>query len=318
MRLSIIIPSYNVEEYLPQCFDSILSQNCDDVEVICINDGSTDSTSAIMSRLGQTYANVVVVNQDNAGMSASRNKGLDMAKGEYVMFVDSDDWLEPESLKALLANVSGEDVVEFQCRKFYEEQSRYSEPESHDWNRTSTGWDYFNQTRLVSRDIHFVCIWQRLYRRDFLLMNNLRFEESVRRAEDDLFTTMVMWHAQSVKTCPVLVYNYRVRSNSITTTVSIDRWYDSIRVQEILADFFVDKVEADMSVMYRVLASNYINWFSRKTIALYGNQDVMLRNRINWNYFKTVAVTKRHKRLYRLIWISPTLYRKYESIVSKS
>lgn len=317
MRLSIIIPSYNVEEYLPKCFDSILSQNCDDVEVICINDGSTDSTSAILSRLGQTYANVVVVNQDNAGMSASRNKGLDIAKGEYVMFVDSDDWLEPESLNVLLATVSGEDVVEFQCRKFYEEQSRYSEPESHDLNRISTGWNYFNQTRLEPRDIHFVCIWQRLYRRDFLLMNNLRFEESVRRAEDDLFTTMVMWHAQSVKTCPVLVYNYRVRPNSITTTVSIDRWYDSIKVQELLEDFFIDKVGADMSVIYRVLASNYINWFSRKTTALYGNQDAMLRKRINWDSFKRVAVTKRHKRLYRLIRISPKLYRKYESIVSK-
>lgn len=317
MNLSIIIPAYNVADYLPKCLDSILSQNCDDVEVICINDGSTDNTGCILSELESTYTNVVAVNQANAGMSASRNKGLDIAKGEYVMFVDSDDWLEPESLNVLLATVSGEDVVEFQCRKFYEEQSRYSESEEHDWNRTSTGWDYFNQTRLVSRDIHFVCIWQRLYRREFLLKNNLRFEESVRRAEDDLFTTMVMWHAQSVKTCPVLVYNYRVRSNSITTTVSIDRWYDSIRVQEILADFFVDKVEADMSVMYRVLASNYINWFSRKTIALYGNQDVMLRNRINWNYFKTVAVTKRHKRLYRLIFISPKLYRTYEKVVDR-
>lgn len=317
MNLSIIIPAYNVADYLPKCLDSILSQNCDDVEVICVNDGSTDATGLILSRLEEAYDNVVVVNQDNAGMSASRNKGLDMAKGEYVMFVDSDDWLEPESLKALLANVSGEDVVEFQCRKFYEDQSRYSVPEAHDWNRTSTGWDYFNQTRLVSRDIHFVCIWQRLYRREFLLKNNLRFEESVRRAEDDLFTTMVMWHAQSVKTCPILVYNYRVRPNSITTTVSIDRWYDSIKVQELLEDFFIDKVGADMSVIYRVMASNYINWFSRKTTALYGNQDAMLRKRINWDSFKRVAVTKRHKRLYRLIRISPKLYRKYESIVSK-
>lgn len=317
-KLSIIIPAYNVEQFLPQCLDSIFAQTFGDYEVICINDGSTDATSCILTDYACRYDNLQVITQGNRGMSASRNKGLDIAKGEYVMFVDSDDWLEPNSLTSLLSVASGEDVIQFQCRKFYEDQALFSMTEVCDCNQTCTGWDYFNRTRLVPKDIHFVCIWQRLYRREFLLKNNLRFEESVRRAEDDLFTTMVMWYAKSVKVCPILVYNYLVRPNSITTTISIERWKDSLRVQDLLLDFFVGKEYGDMRVMYQVLASNYITCFSSNILKLYGNQDKFLNGWVNWTFFRSILVTKRHKRLYRLIKISPSLYRFYEKLVSRS
>lgn len=146
------------------------------------------------------------------------------------------------------------------------------------------------------------------------MQNQLFFNEEVRRAEDDLFTTMAMWHAASVKVLPDRVYVYRVRPNSITTTVSFDRWLDSVKVQCLLADFFVGRENVDKSAIYPILASNYINWFSRKTVVLYGNQDNLLLDNLCWNQFKSVSITRRHRMLYRLIRISPKLFRFYERL----
>lgn len=315
MKLSIIIPAFNVEKYLPKCLDSILQQGCTDFEVVVVNDGSTDGTRVLLDQYAAKYGNLKVITQANAGMSIARNRGLDEAQGEYVMFVDSDDWLFEDSLTQLAQELQGEDVVCFGAQKYIESSTAYIPNNRPINNETVSGWEYFNKQRLLPTEIHFVCIWQRAYRRDFLFANNLFFVEDIRRAEDDLFSTMVMYHAQMLKTIPLDVYVYRVRDNSITTTVNVDRWYDSLKAQEMLVNFFVPKLDVDKSVIYRVLASNYINWFSIRTLQLYGNHDRELCNRINWNDFKQVCIAKRHKRLYAIIRISPALFRFYERIV---
>lgn len=317
-KLSIIIPAYNVEAFLPQCLDSIFSQDYTDYEILCVDDGSTDGTSQLLERYASERPELRVLIQPNQGMSTARNMGLKEAKGDYVLFVDSDDWLCDGALAMLSGSLAGEDVVCFNAKKYLEKTGEFNDNILLSVDGVVKGWDYFNKTRLIPSEIHFVCIWQRAYRRAFLESNNLCFAEGIRRAEDDLFTTMVMYHAQMLKVVDDCVYVYRVRDNSITTTIDIDRWYDSLKVQEMLADFFVPLKGMDKSAIYRVLASNYINQFSTKTKALYGDHDKELRERIRWDYFKDVCVTPRHKRLYRLIRISPKLFRFYESLISKN
>lgn len=316
-KLSVIIPAYNVEAFLPQCLDSIFSQDYSDFEVICVNDGSTDRTLNLLEEYAAEQPKLRVFSQQNKGMSAARNHGLEMAEGEYVMFVDSDDWLCNGALDKLVTVLKGEDVVCFNAKKFIEQTGEYQENKLPADDGVVTGWEYFNKNRLTSTAIHFVCIWQRAYRRSFLESQGLRFEETVKRAEDDLFTTMVMYHAQTVKAVDECMYIYRIRPQSITTTVNIDRWYDSIRVQEMLADFFIPKNDVDKTAIYQVLASNYINYFSRKTKSLYGNRDCELKQRINWDYFKETCITARHRRLFQMIRISPILFRWYERMGSK-
>ena len=310
--LSIIIPAYNVEQFLPQCLDSVFNQDCSDFEVICINDGSTDGTQDILEHYAANHANLKVLSHPNQGMSASRNRGLEVAKGEYVLFVDADDWLCDGALARLSAKLNGEDVVCFNAKKYIEQTREYQDNKLPAVDGIVSGWKYFNQTRLTPTTIHFVCIWQRAYRRAFLEEHQLCFEETVRRAEDDLFTTMVMYHAETVKVMDECLYVYRVRPQSITTTASVDRWYDSLRVQVMLADFFVHKRNIDKTAIYQVLASNYINCFSKNTKSSYGNRDRELKRRINWDWFKETCITKRHKRLYRLIRIHPSVFRLYE------
>ncbi len=308
MKLSIIIPAYNAEAYLPQCLDSILAQEHSGCEVIVVDDGSTDGTAALLER----YPDVKVVHQENRGMSTARNRGLDEARGEYILFVDSDDLLTDGSLTTLVAELSGEDIIAFNAKKLHDatgEQTYHPtirEPE------TTDGWTYFCRHRLEATDIHFVCIWQRAYRRQFLIDNNLRFADGILRAEDDLFTTQAMLAAKTLRTITPCLYIYRIRANSITTTVDRRRFDDSLRVQRLLADLFIPLQGVDKKVIYRVLASNYINLFSRKTKNLYGNIDREMKRWVDWRQFRTVCLTPRHRRLYHLIRIHPSLFRFYE------
>jgi len=297
MKLSIIIPAYNAEAYLPQCLDSILAQKHQGCEVIVVDDGCTDGTVALLER----YPDVKVVHQENHGMSTARNRGLDEARGEYILFVDSDDLLTDGALATLVAEFSGEDIIAFNARKLHDatgEQTYHPtirEPE------TTDGWSYFCRHRLEATDIHFVCIWQRAYRRRFLVDNNLRFADGLRRAEDDLFTTQAMLHAKSVKTIADCLYTYRVRRGSITRTADPALEADSRRAHHMLEELFLPMNDIDKRALYQVLASNYITRLVKG--------DTLSPD--EWHRFRLECVTPRHRRLYRLTRLHPTLLRIY-------
>lgn len=310
-RISIIIPAYNAEAYLQRCLDSIVSQDFADCEVIVINDGSTDGTESLLER----YPRVKVITQTNHGMATARNRGLDAATGDYVLFVDSDDRLCPNALATLAPHLGGEDIIGFGTRVFNEATETYTDNPIAA-AASMAGWDYFNLHRLTPTPVHFVCIWQRAYRRKFLNEKSLRFVDGLRRAEDDLFTTMAMLHAGSVKTISDCLYTYHVRANSITRSANPALRDDAHRAQQMLVDCFIPLQGIDKSVIYRVLASNYIGYFSREAKALYGNRDRELARSIDWYQFRTVCITPRHRRLYRLARIHPALIRLYQSLIS--
>lgn len=99
IKVSIVIPVYNVESYLEECMESVINQSLDDIEIICINDGSTDSSLKILERYESKYNNIIVINQENKGLSASRNIGIRKARGKYIYFLDSDDFINIKSME---------------------------------------------------------------------------------------------------------------------------------------------------------------------------------------------------------------------------
>lgn len=305
-RFTIIIPAYNAEAYLPRCLDSIFSQKYRNYEVIVIDDGSTDGTSQILFEFAMVHPNLHVITTTNQGMASARNRGLEVAQGEYVLFVDSDDRLCPDALEILAQQLFGEDIVGFGTRVFREDDSTYTNNliES---TPIMKGWEYYNTHRLKATPVHFVCVWQRAYRRAFLEENGLRFVDGLRRAEDDLFTTMVMLHAQSVKTIVNVLYTYHVRKGSITRSNNPALKADSLRVQQILADTFIPMQGIDKTAIYQVLASNYINHLLHKGNSLSPDE---------WEQFRLVSVTTRHRRLYRFAKINPSFLRLYNCICS--
>ena len=297
MKLSIIIPAYNAEAYLPQCLDSILAQKHQGCEVIVVDDGSTDGTAALLER----YPDVKVVHQENHGMSTARNRGLDEARGEYILFVDSDDLLTDGALATLVAEFGGEDIIAFNARKLHDATGEQTYRPTIREPETTDGWTYFCRHRLEAMDIHFVCIWQRAYRRQFLIDNNLRFADGLRRAEDDLFTTQAMLRAKSVRTITDCLYTYRVRQGSITRSANPSLEADSLRVHRMLEELFLPMEKKDKRALYQVLASNYITRLAKG--------DTLSPD--EWHRFRQECVTPRHRRLYRLTRLHPTLLRIY-------
>ena len=309
MFISLIIPVYNVEQYLPDCLNSVVAQTNSDYEVICVNDGSTDGSLTILEEFQNRYNQITVITQQNKGLSGARNAGILAAKGDYLFFLDSDDWIEPNTLEILAQKQRGEDLVCFNGRRVFEDGST-EEPDNEIEELNLNGWEYYCKYALVRRKFHFVCSVLRLYRREYLLKNKLFFEEGIYH-EDNLFTPLACYYAQTVKVIPDCLYVYRIRKGSITQSVNVQRLYDMITVANKLSDFFIPISDIDKNNLYREIAGEYFGAFMPEKRKLYGDKDLAIKRIINWNNFKTVSIYARHRRIYIFLSIHSALFRTY-------
>jgi len=309
MFFSIIIPVYNVEQYLQDCLTSVVAQTNSDCEVICVNDGSTDGSLTILKEFQNRYNQITVITQQNKGLSGARNAGILAAKGDYLFFLDSDDWIEPNTLEILAQKQRGEDLVCFNGRRVFEDGST-EEPDNEIEELNLNGWEYYCKYALVRRKFHFVCSVLRLYRREYLLKNKLFFEEGIYH-EDNLFTPLACYYAQTVKVIPDCLYVYRIRKGSITQSVNVQRLYDMITVANKLSDFFIPISDIDKNNLYREIAGEYFGAFMPEKRKLYGDKDLAIKRIINWNNFKTVSIYARHRRIYIFLSIHSALFRTY-------
>lgn len=306
MKFSIIIPIFNVAQYLPKCLDSVLAQTCADFEAVCVNDGSTDNSLEILEEYQEKDPRIKVVSQANGGLSAARNVGLLHAQGDYVFFLDSDDWIEPDALKILSEKLSDEDMVCFSGRRYLEAENKYEEPDKMKSESDISGWEYYQKHALESRKFAFVCVVLRLYRRQFLQEYDLKFTEGIYH-EDNMFTPVVCYYAKKVKVIPDCLYDYRVRGNSIMTTRSIKHNKDILYIANTLSEFFVSKSDVEKTVVYRALTQHYQSVFKDTK----PEDDKVLLPMVNWELYKTVSRTKmRHRMLYLALKVSPKVFRK--------
>ena len=298
MRFSIIIPVYNVVGYLRECLESVLHQTFQEWEAICVNDGSTDDSLIILKEYAAKDSRFKVVSQTNGGLSAARNTGLGNATGEYVLFLDSDDWLESnilENLDTHLRTPNSElrtlDMLCFSGRRYIEEVKQFNPADTLAEMTYATGMDYYNDNALLPRDFAFVCVVLRAYRRAFLEENGLRFKEGIYH-EDNMFTPVACYHAGRVKQIPDSLYNYRVRSNSITDSHQTKRLQDMMNIANDLSSFFIPKTGFDKTVVYRAITHHYQVVFLNAPKA----ERMELRKLCDWKLYRTVSRTKlRHK-----------------------
>lgn len=235
MKLSIIIPAYNVEKYVGRCLYSVLSQdiNLGDYEVIVINDGSTDATlSTIENVIIGFEGDVKVYSQQNAGLSRTRNKGLSLAKGEYVWFVDADDWIEKNCLSHIFLYLDGRiDVLQLQFRYTYDDSSKNINAPLINFTQGISGRSLIKELMLPA-PVQF-CI----YRRNFLVENQLSFYPDIYHEDLD-FKPKVLFCAKSCSVMGQVVYNYYQRSEgSITGAFKKKNFEDLLFVANDLLDF---------------------------------------------------------------------------------
>ena len=231
--ISVIVPVYNVEEYLEECLESIRQQTFTDIEVILVNDGSTDSSKEICERFCQADNRFKLINQENQGQSVARNRGVKESVGQFIMFVDSDDVINTNVLEVLLPYMKTDvDIVE--CRMTRKKEEFFL-------NKTSTIVFEGNSKEAILNCIAFkevkYCAFKKLYRRE--IVEKIPFLEGY--IYEDVFTGInYLKHIQKIVVIDYIGYYYRVRPNSTMTKSFNEKDLDIFKVGNKLIDSFKD------------------------------------------------------------------------------
>lgn len=246
-KVSVVIPIYNVEKYLEECVESVRNQTLPGIEIILVNDGSTDKSSAIAEKYADEYENVKYVSQKNAGLSAARNTGLYNAAGDYVYFLDSDDYIVQDGLETVYQKAVEQnlDLVLFDGESFYDEGNtrrpnmQYDYQKHFEYPEVYTGEDLFALT-LPQEDFRTqVCL--QLVRRQTLLDLGLTFPVGILH-EDQFYTFALMLQCERVMIVRKTVYRRRFRTGSImmeTKTVrNFEGFYQTVKA---MFDFYERK-----------------------------------------------------------------------------
>lgn len=234
-KLSIIIPVYNVEQYLKQSLDSVVGQFEDVIEIILINDGSTDKSIDICKTYVDRYKNIVLINQDNQGLSCARNCGIKKASGEYVLFLDSDDFLKEGCLGDILNNISS-GKLDFYLGRAYKCDNDGNILELCQTDYTEEKYSCPSQLlyNLHQKSSFWFAAWLLIINREFMLKNNLFFKQGIYH-EDELWVPSVFVKANNLGIINDGFYCYRTdREGSIVASPKIKREFDKLIVADEL------------------------------------------------------------------------------------
>lgn len=266
LKLSIVVPMYGVEKYIERCLMSLTNQDIssDDYEIIAVNDGSPDRSADIAKEIAAKHSNIRVIDQNNQGLSMARNNGMDIAKGEYIWFVDSDDWIVKDCLGKIVSILKEEspDVLLLCAANFINDSliRRFSyEP-----NRILNGIDWLKQFKSP-------CAQFNIWKRSFLDKFNLRFMKGIFH-EDSEFTPRAAYYADNIKATNAICYVTYPNPQSITHTLNIKRPLDIINhVCTSLAAFSKDFNTRDKQIFSNIISKN-INNALNCTIGASGKQ----------------------------------------------
>lgn len=221
MKLSIIIPVYNVEQYLQNCVQSVLTQTYQDLQVILVDDGSTDSSGILCDQLAQQDSRIQVVHKVNGGLSDARNAGLKVATGDYVAFLDSDDvYLLPDGIEQMMqVNTTDKpDLLLFQCVDIYPHRQSARRAYDTEYIAAHTSTEVFHQLVRIQSFNMSACF--QLIRRELLEKHQIYFEKGL--LSEDVDWSLRLWrHVENVRAINLPMYGYQHREGSITTTYTI-------------------------------------------------------------------------------------------------
>jgi len=279
MVFSIIIPIYNVELYIDECLQSILSQDFSDYEVLLINDGSKDKSGEICDRYAKLDQRIRVFHQINKGVSAARNLGIQKAIGEYIWFVDSDDYLEPDAISSLVELINQYDnigVLGFNFKYFDTNELQIQPKDKIEFYFPISGSMYLNYYDRLS-------VFSFIYQKKFLIQNSLCFREGISYFEDNLFNLEVFNVAKKIVQTNLKLYNYRQnRGDSamglmkekkvLDSIANIIMYLESITLQEV-AKQKLDNLKINFLFSFLYVFTNYkdTNKFKLYSLSIYSN-----------------------------------------------
>ena len=213
-KVSVIIPVYNVEEYLHDCMESVVNQTLKDIEIICVNDGSTDNSRKILQEYADKDSRVKIIDQENQGQGVARNNGIAVSTGEYLGFVDSDDWIDPDMYEVMYNNAKkfDSDLVETHCRLYNDYYKNFKILKHAGPLPVDRVFDY----RIYKRYLFgtFTAPWNKLYKSSLVKENNIQFAK-FRRTEDCIFAIKSRVFSKKITYVDKPLYVYRIRTGSV-------------------------------------------------------------------------------------------------------
>ncbi|MBO7641698.1 MAG: glycosyltransferase [Alphaproteobacteria bacterium] len=231
VKISVIIPVYNVEKYLARCLDSVTKQTLKDIEIICINDGSIDKSVSIVEQYAKKDKRISLINQENKGLSAARNTGMRVARGKYISFVDSDDWIDLDFLEKLYnaAESCGADAA---CSEIRRPHVSGAAPYKLKFEKSQVLSNAAEKFKIL--DLPMRCsVWNKIYLRSELERQGLKFIEGM-LFEDIPFTIRYIFSCKKVITVPGVVYHYWANPKSICRDLKDKAQIDMLKAR---ADF---------------------------------------------------------------------------------
>lgn len=293
--ISIIVPVYKVEKYLPKCIESLMNQTCKDIEIILVDDGSPDNCGAICDKYAAKDNRIVVIHQRNAGVSAARNAGLAVARGEFIGFVDPDDWAAPEMYEGMLSQLLQSNADMAICGyDYYDEAGNKDEKRSYPLKES----EIISQKEVMSRfaDMpptirHGVC--NKLFKNN--LLYTMRFKEGLHSSEDVLFLSDYVLKIKSAVVVHQPYYKNTVRQGSATHGgLNIDSLADSFMVHDKMYQDTVEKYpdlkNHALAFLLDVCVLKY-NEAKRKSGYIVGEEKVVVQKRLSemHRYIKRIA-----------------------------
>lgn len=266
--ITVIIPIYNAEKYLEEAIKSVINQTLKNIELILIDDGSKDKSLEICKKYQEKNDNIIVIEQENSGQSKARNKGLEIARGKYIMFLDADDIYENDTCEVMykIAEENKADYVNANYVMMNDDGKK--------WEKPAFDQEMYSSFELSINDYKksfFVMNstpWNKIYRREFLRENNIKFEIDP-PSEDDYFTTLCYMKAKKGYYTNKVIYNYR--NNPTSTSNVCDRKYFvriNIAYQKIYDNFVKNKkmgfyryyyAKKNTYILCKLIDSNYLN-----------------------------------------------------------
>ncbi|MFA7570647.1 MAG: glycosyltransferase [Sulfurimonadaceae bacterium] len=233
LKVSVIIPAYNSEKYLPRCLDSVLAQTLTDIEVIVVNDGSTDKTEEIITQYIIKDSRIKKINQSNKGTSSARNNGIKYAKGDYLCFVDSDDTIHPSMLTTMYSQGISLDSDLVVCR--YQKIIQKT-------NNIYPGTNYNGYTKelLFKNTFGMIIpapIWGKLYKKSLFNDKTLLFSDNIRHNEDNAFLFKIIYFAKNISFVNKFLYHWHEIIGSKSQSISKERLTDTIKVLNLHQEF---------------------------------------------------------------------------------
>lgn len=239
--ISIIIPIYNAADFLGKCVESVLMQSVSDIEVILVNDGSKDNSLEICNEFAAKDSRVRVIDKPNGGVSDARNHGIDQASGNYLMFMDSDDWLSADALERFVPYMDKYDIIRGSAVAVYPDKSRRYKLGNFEDKDSIIG-------AIISRKTIVAC-WGALFRRSLFISNDIRFDRNLNIGEDWLVTAQATKACKNIKMLPeVYCYNYNKENiDSCTLTMSSGKIMKQFEAMDKIRNVFPTGYDLEFS-----------------------------------------------------------------------